>query len=496
MSNFTVPAHELDENNCFHRSTPEAEGISSKAIQAFLDGVKQEKLELHSLMILRNGKVITEGAWSPYELETKHFMFSLSKSVTSTAVGFAVSEGLLSLDDKVVSFFPEHSDLDMDEKMASMTVRHLLTMTSGYIENISGSLIWSHKKTSWVKEFLQLPLTYAPGTHFVYNSGSSHMLSAIVTKVTGLPISDYLKPRLFDKIKIENYTWDKDPEGNNTGGWGIRFSTEDIAKFGQFYLQKGKWEGEQILPVEWIDQATTYQISTAHLDKAPRRQGYGFQFWVSHHGVYRANGAFGQTAIMLPHQNTVIAITAGMDQGEDIIGLVWEHLYPAFQSSPLEEDTVAYEQLQENLENLSLFSAVPHSSSVIAEKVSGKKYQMKTNEDGIHTIQFDFSNDECVFTMEDDTGTHTIRCGIGEWIQEPTTMPGAIIHHMQQPDDLTATARGVWENEKTFIMTWTYHNMPFSDTVTCHFEGNKLIFIRHSNVKRHLDRPLIIGVQE
>lgn len=486
---------EMNNNNYLQRSQPEEQGLSSTAIVSFLDAIEREKIELHTFMLLRHGKVIAEGAWSPYETERKQFAFSLTKSITSTAVGFAISEGLLSLDDKVLSFFPEFSELAMDKKMEDMTVRHLLTMTSGYFEHIRGSTVWSHMKESWVKEFLELPLTYKPGAQFVYNSGSSHMLSAIVTKVTKQPLSEYLQSRLFDPLHIKNFIWDIDPEGNNSGGWGIRLATEDIAKFGQFYLQKGMWENKQLLSREWIEAATSFQVSSAdYSEELDSQQGYGYQFWMCRNGAYRGLGKFGQICMVLPQQNAVIAITAGTHKVQRITDLIWEYLYPGFRGEPLAENVEAQKQLKTRLNNLALFAEMPYSHSTVADTVSGKQYQMKTNEDAIHAVQFDFSAKSCMFTLVDHDGKHQIECGIDEWVESETTMPGAILHYMQQPDDLRVKARGIWKDEKTFIMTWTYILMPFTDTVICQFEGDKIIFRRSVNVNGGvLERPTIIG---
>ncbi|MFA1819594.1 serine hydrolase domain-containing protein [Virgibacillus oceani] len=478
------------------RSIPEIQGVPSKSIISFLDSIKREKIELHSLMLVRNGNIIAEGAWSPYDLNKKHEMFSITKSITSTAVGFAIEENILSLDDKVVSFFPEYSDLDMDEKMSTMTVRHLLTMTSGYIENIPGSTELSQIEGSWVKEFLELPLTYEPGTKFVYNSASSHILSAIVSKVTKQNLSEYLEPRLFGPLNIKGYTWDTDLEGNNTGGWGMRLKTEDVAKFGQFYLQKGIWEGKQLLSQDYIEQASSFQVSsTHHSDDVDTQQGYGFQFWRSRYGAYRAVGMFGQICIVLPQQNAVFVVTSGTERKQEILDIFWKTVYPNFISGKLTESTQEKKYLEMRLNNLTLFPKQPHSSSPKENKVSGKQYRMKANADNVHFVEFNFSYNSCLFKLVDNTGEHQIECGLESWIEQKTTMPGATLHLLQQPADLPVKARGFWKDETTFVMTWTFFQMSFTDTITCCFEGHQLILMR--SVNDHgpypAERPTIIG---
>lgn len=234
-----------------------------------------------------------------------HVMHSLSKSFTSTAVGLAVAEGKLSIDDPVLKFFPEDAPSEPSAFLKAMRVRDLLTMSTGNEKN--ATLIDSEH---WVKTFLAQPVPFKPGTHFLYNSPATHMLSAIVTKVTGQTVEDYLKPRLFEPLGIERFAWGKSPQGNTEGGWGLEITTEDIAKFGQLYLQKGQWNGKQLVPAAWIEQATSKQVSNGSDPEKDWDQGYGFQFWRCRHGAFRGDGAHGQFCIVLPEQDAVIAITA------------------------------------------------------------------------------------------------------------------------------------------------------------------------------------------
>lgn len=479
-----------------HRSTPETEGVSSRSILSFLDTIEKDKLELHSFMLIRNGKVISEGAWAPYDLNEKHEMFSVTKSITSTAIGFALQENKLSLNDKIISFFPEYSDIDMDKKMKLMTVRHLLTMTTGYFENMAGNTELSQTEGSWIKEFLGLPLTYTPGTKFIYNSAASHILSAIISKVTKQSISEYLKSRFFDPLNITDYYWEADPEGNNTGGWGIRLKTEDVAKFGQFFLQKGVWNGEQLLSKEYIEQATSFQVSNADSsDDYGKQQGYGYQFWMNENGAYRAAGMFGQICLVLPQQNAILVVTAGTERKQEILDIFWETIYPNFLSEKLTINTREEEKLNECLNNLALIPKQPHSVSSIVSEVSDKKYKMKNNVDNIYSLTCHFSNNSCLFKLVDKTGEHQIECGLGHWIEQKTTMPGAPLHLLQQPTSMRVKANGFWKDNKTFIMTWTFYEMAFTDTVISYFEDNQIILKRSVNDQGPYpsERPTMIG---
>lgn len=219
------------------RSAPEEQGVSSGAILAFLEAVEQEAIELHSLMLLRHGQVVAEGWWTPYGPEYPHMLFSLSKSFTSTAVGLAVAEGRLTVDDPVLSFFPEDVPPEVNEHLKAMRVRHLLSMSTGQEGALSLGLL-EQLPGNWVQVFLAWLPKEAPGTQFLYNSGASYLLSAIVQRVTGETLLHYLQTRLFAPLGIENATWESCPRGINTGGWGLSIKTEDIARFGQLYLQK------------------------------------------------------------------------------------------------------------------------------------------------------------------------------------------------------------------------------------------------------------------
>ncbi|MDB6172820.1 MAG: flp 1 [Chthoniobacteraceae bacterium] len=312
------------------RSLPEAQGVSSADIRAFVEAANRQISTMHSFMLVRHGQVVAEGWWKPEAAEKPHVMHSLSKSFTSTAVGLAIADGKLSLDDLVFSFFPEEAPAEPSDKLKAMRVRDLLTMTTG---NETEAKFTSDK--SWVQTFLAQPVPHKPGTHFLYNTSGSHMLSAIVRKVTGETVLEYLKPRLFEPLGIQEPEWGSSPQGNTFGGWGLKIRTEDIAKFGQLYLQKGNWNGKQLVPVSWVEQATAKQVSNGSDPTKDWDQGYGFQFWRCRHGAYRGDGANGQFCIVLPEEDAVIAITADTRDMQAELNVVWDKLLPAFHPAPL-----------------------------------------------------------------------------------------------------------------------------------------------------------------
>ena len=318
------------------RSTPEQQGIDSAAVADFVAALDTEIEDVHGLMVLRNGHVVAEGWWEPYRAEFIHSLFSLSKSFASTGIGLAIAEGHLSVHDQVISFFPDAAPEEPTWQLEAMRVSDLLTMSTGHIgEDLRA---FSFDSTSHLPEaFLNLPVAHKPGTHFNYNTPASYMLSAIVHKLTGENLLDYLRPRLLDPLEIVDATWSTDAEGVAHGGFGLSITTESIARFGQLYLQQGMWEGEQLLPAEWVEQATSRQTSNGSNPEGDWDQGYGYQFWRSRHG-YRGDGAGGQFAIVLPEHDAVVATTSGTAQMGEIMSIVWDRLVPALQDDPLDDN--------------------------------------------------------------------------------------------------------------------------------------------------------------
>src|SRR5829696_8334198 len=237
------------------RTTPEAQGISSSAVLSFIEAA--DKIDsMNSFMLLRHGNVVAEGWWTPYSAPSPHSLYSLSKSFTSTAVGLAIAEGKLSLDDEVIKFFPDDVPADASANLKSMRVSDLLRMSTGHQAEPQRTA-----EAAWTKTFLAQPVPFKPGTHFLYNTAGTYMQSAIVQKVSGQTVLDYLRPRLFEPLGIENPTWEASPQGISAGGFGLSVRTEDIAKFGQLYLQKGNWNGKQLVPASWVAEATARQTS-------------------------------------------------------------------------------------------------------------------------------------------------------------------------------------------------------------------------------------------
>ncbi|MFI7498008.1 serine hydrolase domain-containing protein [Streptomyces sp. NPDC049687] len=314
-------------------STPSAEGVDASAVLAFLDAVEETgTIEPHSLMILRHGRLVASGWWEPYTPDRLQLLYSLSKSFTSTAAGLAVAEGLIDLDATVLSYFPELDADITDPRSRAMLVRHVAAMASGHEEE-TVERAETLDPRDLVRGFLLIPPDRDPGTVFAYNQPATYALGAIVQRVTGEPLSAYLRPRLLDPLGIGEVGWLADGSGRELGYSGLHGTTDAVARLGQLYLDEGLWEGERLLSREWVAEATRTHIPTSEgmgaAEPLDWDHGYGFQFWRSRHG-YRGDGAYGQFCLVLPEHDAVIAATSAGQDMQAYLTLVWEHLLPAF----------------------------------------------------------------------------------------------------------------------------------------------------------------------
>lgn len=449
------------------RSAPEAQGIPSTAILELVTQLEQQVESLHSLMIVRRGYVVAEGWWAPYTAERPHMLFSLSKSFTSTAIGLAIGEGLLSLDDSVVSFFPEDAPADVSANLAAMQVRHLLGMSTGHAEDTTPAL---HEAAdgNWVRAFLACPVEYAPGTQFLYNTGATYMLAAILHKLTGTTLLDYLQPRLLTPLGIEGATWECCPRGINTGGYGLSTTTEAIANFGQLYLQQGMWQGEQLVPRAWVETATQAHIANGDDPTSDWAQGYGYQFWRCRHNAYRGDGAFGQYCVVLPEQDLVIAITGGLEAMQPVLDLLWTHLLPACSPMALPADADAQGALHKRLTHLELPLPQGSAPPMQAQTIDGRVYRCEPNDLGLTAFGLEAGADGHTLLLHDAAGAHRIAVGAGSW-QAGTTA------FMARGAVAPIAAAGAWADADTYVARVAFVAAPFVGTLTCRFSGDQLL---------------------
>ena len=350
-------AQNLDANGALPRALPEEVGLDSGVLAQTITQLDEKFNRVDSVMILRDGKVVAEAWRPPFAPDQPHALYSLSKSFCSTAVGFAVAEGKLKLDQKLVDFFPDELPDDPDPRLKDVTVQNLLTMSCGndsdpWPAEMMGTdyglaPIYSDAQPTWAKQFLSRKIVFEPGTKFVYNTNGTYMCSAIVQKAVGEKVVDYLKPRLFDPLHIDAPYWEESPQGVNKGGTGLFLKTEDIAKFGQLYLQRGKWNGEQILSEEWVEDATSKHVSNGDNPDSDWAQGYGYQFWRCRYNVYRGDGMYSQFCVVMPDQNIVVAINSDCNDYQGILNVLFDNLIPGAKDAPLPANPDAVAKLRD-----------------------------------------------------------------------------------------------------------------------------------------------------
>ncbi|WP_226951459.1 serine hydrolase domain-containing protein [Rhizobium terrae] len=484
------------------RATPQSRGTDPAILCALLDDLERQDIELHSLLVWQDGALILDAYWAPYAPERPHMMHSVTKSFTAMAVGLAVADGLLSVDDAVLKFFPDHTG-PIDENLRAMTVRHLLTMTSGHGRGISGGS-WRRVRTSWVKDFLLQPTPHEPGSVFVYDSAASYMLSAIVQRATGRMIRDYLDERIFRPMGMSRtMTWDTGPDGVNTGGNGLSCTSEDMLKLGILHLQDGEWQGRQLLPREWVRAATGMQVRDVVLgtftgdhylgpdeagndQSASRREGYGYQWWRGPHDSFSANGLFGQYCIVLPKEKTVVAFTGGLDDNDRRVhGLIYDGLRPALGAGAAVAGRD--ERLEVRIAGLRL---KPRPGIARPNPAAGPlvgSWRVAPNDQGVERISIAQEANALRFTLGDADGDHEVLAGFGCFMETVTTMPGARLHHSYQPEaGLRVLACARWlagaGGEMVLEMEWIFVETAFRDTVRLHFSDGLVRLTRSVNV--------------
>jgi CubicO group peptidase (beta-lactamase class C family) len=478
-----APAATARSAPALSRSTPEAQGISSAAVLSFVQAADSSIDAMNSFMLVRHGQVVAEGWWGPYEARTPHVLYSLSKSFTSTAIGMAIAEGKLGLDDEVLKFFPDEAPAQPSVNLRAMRVRDLLRMSTGHVTEpqLFGQVDSAMRSATWVKRFFAHPVPFKPGTHFLYNSPATYMLSAIVQKVTGQTVLDYLQPRLFEPLGIERPTWVQSPEGIDAGAYGLSVRTEDIAKMGQLYLQKGQWNGRQLIPTAWVEEATARQTSNGSSPRSDWDQGYGYQFWQSRHG-YRGDGAFGQYMLILPKYDAVVAITSGVRDMQAVMNLVWDKLLPEMQASPVPEDAAAQRALTTALAGLKLRTVAGTPTSPLARAISGRWYELGENPRGLRAVSLDLTSKTPALLVRTATFETRTPLGLGTWARTTPGFANGIERMLSVPDRPQVAASGAWTTDSVFRVKLVAPETPFYSTLDFHFDGNRLVLEGEQNV--------------
>ena len=459
------------------RATPSSANVDSAKLLEYVEALDSQVDGMHSLMIVRGGKVIAEGWWTPYDAKSQHTMYSLSKSFTSTAIGLAQAEGKLSIDDTVVSFFPDLVPANPSPNLKAMRVRDLLAMSSGHhAEDIAK---FDYQSVDAVKQFLALPVAHKPGTHFMYNTPGSFMLSAIVQKATGQSTLTYLQSRLFEPLGIHDPQWDAGKSGINLGGFGLHIRTEDIAKFGLLYLREGEWNGKRLLPKEWVQAATARQTSNGSNPKSDWDQGYGYQFWRCRNAGYRGDGAFGQYCIVLPKQDTVVAITSGVRDMQKILDVTWDYLLPALTAKSGDKNHEPETKLKQKLASLKLRTVEGDAASPILQDISGKKFKFADNSENLQTISIERAKDASILNVQMNGKNYPLECAPGKWTAPQNFVwPGTGLENSREEK---ASATGAW-NGNVFIAKIAFTESPYVLTLKCDFSKEQVTVDPEFNV--------------
>lgn len=423
--------------------SPEEVGVSSRAIEKFLDYIKTEELEFHSFMVVRHGKVAAEWYNEPYNAQATHAMYSVSKSFSATAIGFAVSEGLISLDDKVLDFFPEYTPKTPSPYFDKLTVRRLITMTSGKQTN----MLADKGKFDWIEDFINSPWVFEPGTAYLYVNENIYMLCAIINKVTGMTVTEYLTPRLYEPLGMKVPFWETDPHnGVEAGGWGLFISTEDLAKFATCYLHGGKYNGVQVIPEEWTKEATVNQIGNIKMPSLDHdcNVGYGYCFWMndteSH--SYRCDGMFSQFAINFPEYDASIISTAGIPDESAARKAIWNSFPEGFidakkrntlniTDSVIETPEISPHSLTEaringrtiKVRKKILLNIIGMPMSMLPLAVT---FMMSDRAGNINNVKFMFGDKECSITWDEGDENNTVFCGMDGHYRYGTMTLGGI----------------------------------------------------------------------
>ena len=443
------------------RSPATEQGVDPGAVLAFVEAVDTDPaIELHSLMVLRHGHVVAEGWWAPHTPERTRLLYSLSKSFTTTALAFALDEGLVDLDDTAVSYFPEFSDEVTDARSRAITLRHLASMASGHDREMLDEAA-ERDPEELVRGFLLIPPDASPGSVFAYSQPCTYTLAAILQRRAGQRLSEYLRPRLFDPLGIGNVGWQRRPAGRELGFSGLFARTEDVAKLGQLYLQRGRWEGVQLVPETYVEVATSRQVDTPGMENPDWRQGYGYQFWMARHG-YRGDGAFGQFCVVLPEQQAVVAITGGTEAMQAVLDHAWDHLLPGLGSASPDPD--ALPELADRLGALHLPARRTRRAPGRWDEWTAAPFPVTSAPDPatgtlLTSVTVARAGDRPEVTIAEPRNSLTFAVTDGEWlVSEPRDARG---------DAVPVAASGGWLDEHTFLAEVIFLETPHRLDVVC-----------------------------
>lgn len=476
----------MDYRKPFETATPESVGIRSEDILSYIDALEKSETEMHGLMIMRHGKLCTQGWWAPFGPNVRHGLQSHTKTYAATAVGIAYTEGLVKLDERIIDIFPEDAPENPSENLKLLTVRDVLCMGCGM-----DTMPWPSE--DWIRQFLHTPVNHKPGTTYMYNSTGSTLLGAIVRRKTGLGLHDYLTPRLFHKIGIdpENLRWLCMPDGMEVGGGGLFATTEDNFRLMKLYADGGVWEGERILSEDYVKLAISNQNDSATESRnnplaTDNFLGYGFQIWMCKpKGAYRADGAMGQFTIVLPEQDMIIGITetaVGAHWAQSTLNITWDFVEKVTSREALPENPEAQDVLKRKLSRLNIGNPPCQPFSPMTKKVSGNTYELSSGTftpfagnfmngqapDNIKCFSLTFDVYGCIWYLETESGRkESIRV---------STSGTRFSNLLGTPEDINQLylCDGWWPEPDTFEMHCRWLETCLQDVYTLRFVGDDI----------------------
>lgn len=472
---------------------PEQVGISSHEIKSLIDDFDRSGIEVHSMILMRKGKIAFEAYRHPFNPQTPHVMYSVSKSFTAIAIGFAVEEGLLTLDTKVIDLFPEFRPKKYDETLESMTVFHLLTMTAG--KDIS--LLSDKTKDRWVKDFFDAKWAFKPGQSWRYISENTYLCSVIIKKLTGMGLIDYLTPRLFKPLGITRRPfWEVDPQGIEAGGWGLYLTTDELARFMLCISNKGKYAGVQVIPEWYVEEATKKQVKNTVNEDRDSVCGYGYFFWRNaFKNSYRADGMFSQFGIVLEDYDSVLVFTCSEVFEQKTRDCIFRHVPHMFIKPKRFKPNDAYDYDELTISPIKALPAAPRS--IVEEFIDGKTIKLNKNPllnavgwplsmlplaivymsanraGNIDNIVLNFSENECSMTWDEGKEHNTIACGMdGEYRQSRILLGGI---------EFTAVSSAQWVADDSLQIRMRPLESVAERIITLTFKGSGVTLVPESN---------------
>ena len=443
--------------------TPEKYGISSADITKVIEGFEENGLSMHSFAVMKGGVIIAEGYAEPFDENSLHRMYSVSKSFASMAIGLLVEEGKISLDDTIDMYFPEYVTKETDSRITDTRIEDLLMMATPFDKVAT----CGDGQENWVAAFFEgLDEKYAnkmkdPGTTFYYDTGASHLLGAIVERETGMNFLEYLKEKALLEIGFSENSWCvNSPEGYAWAGSGVMCTTRDLAAFANLVMNKGEYNGKQLLPADYVEAATSYQISTkeAEGNSDYYGYGYGYQIWMNPHG-FAFMGMGNQHAYCIPKKDLVIVCTADNQGNSDAAGIIYslfeKHIIKKISNKPLKENPEAYVAMLDALENMEIpYARGNKDTSKKISLIDGKTYVCKDSDGKISSFRFDFDGDEGTLTYDTPRGQKTLKFGIGKNVECILYEPQYSGDTIGQPNGVgyRALCSGAWASDTLFML--------------------------------------------